>query len=85
LALAYVAEKCHIAASRHCGLVLCGVVALSGRFLPELGRSLGSGLFLLLEIARERAQMIGKFGDGSFPNGARRLVYSAARDWRGGF
>jgi hypothetical protein len=57
--------RCHIAATRHCGFPLYDAVALPGRFLPELGRSLGSGLFLLLEIARERAQMIGRF-DGGF-------------------
>jgi hypothetical protein len=39
-------------------LPFCGVVALPGLFLPELGRSLGSGLFLLLEIARERALLL---------------------------
>jgi hypothetical protein len=43
LVLASTPEECHIVATRHRELPLCGAVALLGRFLPELGRSLGSG------------------------------------------
>jgi hypothetical protein len=35
----------HIVAARYYEILFCDAAALPGRFLPELGRSFGSGLF----------------------------------------
>jgi hypothetical protein len=44
----------HIVAARHREVLLRDAAALPGRFLPELGRSFGSGLFYSAACAKQQ-------------------------------